>query len=113
VPVQLNTEATELHLSDVDVLSLSRGSSAPWTRGRCACSRGALLSLCLREFCVSSILRLLQAARQIDQMLMFIKQEADEKANEIAMSADEVRAPILHPCTRSRISHAIFVTEEG
>ena len=33
----------------------------------------------------------LQVERQIDQMVKFIKQEADEKANEIAVSAEEVR----------------------
>lgn len=32
----------------------------------------------------------LQVERQIDQMVKFIKQEADEKANEIAVSAEEV-----------------------
>ena len=34
---------------------------------------------------------LLQVSRQIEQMVMFIKQEAEEKANEIRMSAEEVR----------------------
>ena len=32
-----------------------------------------------------------QVNRQIEQMVMFIKQEAEEKANEIRMSAEEVR----------------------
>jgi vacuolar-type H+-ATPase subunit E/Vma4 len=34
----------------------------------------------------------LQVHRQIEQMVMFIKQEAEEKANEIHMSAEEVRS---------------------
>lgn len=33
----------------------------------------------------------LQVERQIDQMVRFIKQEAEEKANEINVSAEEVR----------------------
>ena len=33
----------------------------------------------------------MQVHRQIEQMVMFIKQEAEEKANEIRMSAEEVR----------------------
>ena len=33
----------------------------------------------------------LQVERQIDQMVKFIKQEAEEKANEISVSAEEVR----------------------
>ena len=32
----------------------------------------------------------LQVERQIDQMVKFIKQEAEEKANEISVSAEEV-----------------------
>jgi hypothetical protein len=32
----------------------------------------------------------LQVERQIDQMVSFIKQEAEEKANEISVSAEEV-----------------------
>ncbi len=32
-----------------------------------------------------------EVERQIDQMVRFIKQEAQEKANEIAVSAEEVR----------------------
>lgn len=32
----------------------------------------------------------LQVERQIDQMVRFIKQEAEEKANEISVSAEEV-----------------------
>ncbi len=32
-----------------------------------------------------------QVERQIDQMVKFIKQEAEEKANEISVSAEEVR----------------------
>ncbi len=32
----------------------------------------------------------LQVERQIDQMVRFIKQEAEEKANEINVSAEEV-----------------------
>jgi V-type H+-transporting ATPase subunit E len=31
-----------------------------------------------------------QVERQIDQMVRFIKQEAEEKANEISVSAEEV-----------------------
>ena len=31
-----------------------------------------------------------QVERQIDQMVKFIKQEAEEKANEISVSAEEV-----------------------
>lgn len=38
-----------------------------------------------------SMRRCVQVQRQIEQMVMFIKQEADEKANEISMSAEEVR----------------------
>lgn len=34
-----------------------------------------------------------QANKQIEQMVMFIKQEAEEKANEISMSAEEVWHP--------------------
>ncbi len=34
--------------------------------------------------------RLSQVERQIDQMVKFIKQEAEEKANEISVSAEEV-----------------------
>lgn len=37
-----------------------------------------------------------QVERQIDQMVKFIKQEADEKANEIAVSAEEVRGHCSH-----------------
>ena len=33
---------------------------------------------------------LLQVEKQIDQMVRFIKQEAEEKANEIGVSAEEV-----------------------
>ena len=33
---------------------------------------------------------MLQVERQIDQMVKFIKQEAEEKANEIFVSAEEV-----------------------
>ena len=33
-----------------------------------------------------------QANKQIEQMVMFIKQEAEEKANEITMSAEEVKS---------------------
>ena len=33
---------------------------------------------------------MLQVERQIDQMVKFIKQEAEEKANEISVSAEEV-----------------------
>lgn len=32
-----------------------------------------------------------EVERQIDQMVRFIKQEAEEKANEIAVSAEEAR----------------------
>jgi V-type H+-transporting ATPase subunit E len=32
-----------------------------------------------------------EVERQIDQMVRFIKQEAQEKANEIGVSAEEVR----------------------
>lgn len=32
-----------------------------------------------------------QVERQIEQMVRFIKQEAEEKANEIRVSAEEVR----------------------
>lgn len=35
----------------------------------------------------------LQVERQIEQMVRFIKQEAEEKANEIKVSAEEVRGP--------------------
>ncbi len=33
----------------------------------------------------------MQVERQVDQMVRFIKQEAEEKANEIMVSAEEVR----------------------
>jgi hypothetical protein len=40
-----------------------------------------------------------QVERQIEQMCQFVKQEAEEKANEIKISAEEVRifegAPIV------------------
>jgi hypothetical protein len=47
-----------------------------------------------------------EVERQIDQMVRFIKQEAEEKANEIAVSAEEVRptlrqsvcTPCATPC---------------
>ena len=47
-----------------------------------------------------------EVERQIDQMVRFIKQEAQEKANEIAVSAEEVHAipaQIMHGavCARS------------
>lgn len=39
---------------------------------------------------------MLQVERQIDQMVKFIKQEAEEKANEISVSAEEVhRSAVL------------------
>lgn len=38
---------------------------------------------CMNKLC-------LQVERQIDQMVSFIKQEAEEKANEISVSAEEV-----------------------
>jgi hypothetical protein len=45
-----------------------------------------------------------QVHRQIDQMVMFIKQEAEEKANEIRMSAEEVRrVRLLLPSSPCRI----------
>lgn len=37
----------------------------------------------------------MQVERQIDQMVKFIKQEAEEKANEISVSAEEVRSSSL------------------
>jgi hypothetical protein len=36
-----------------------------------------------------------EVGRQITQMVQFIKQEAEEKANEIAVAAEEARA---QPC---------------
>lgn len=36
-----------------------------------------------------------QVERQIDQMVKFIKQEAEEKANEISVSAEEVHSNLL------------------
>ncbi len=47
-----------------------------------------------------------EVERQIDQMVRFIKQEAEEKASEIAVSAEEVRptlrqsvcTPCAMPC---------------
>lgn len=46
----------------------------------------------------------LQVERQIEQMVRFIKQEAEEKANEIRVSAEEVRAaqPASPPVRRSK-----------
>ena len=42
----------------------------------------------------------LQVERQIDQMVKFIKQEAEEKANEISVSAEEVRcSAVMRPIT--------------
>jgi V-type H+-transporting ATPase subunit E len=43
-----------------------------------------------------------QVERQIEQMVRFIKQEAEEKANEIKVSAEEVRAYALAAERRSR-----------
>ena len=45
----------------------------------------------------------MQVQRQIDQMVMFIKQEAEEKANEISMSAEEVRCG---PCLQDGAAFA-------
>ena len=39
-----------------------------------------------------------EVERQIDQMVRFIKQEAQEKGNEIAVSAEEVWHAPLQPC---------------
>lgn len=39
---------------------------------------------------LANIVHDLQVERQIDQMVKFIKQEAEEKANEISVSAEEV-----------------------
>jgi hypothetical protein len=39
-----------------------------------------------------------EVERQIDQMVRFIKQEAEEKANEIAVSAEEVRPTCDRVC---------------
>ena len=39
-----------------------------------------------------------EVERQIDQMVRFIKQEAQEKANEIAVSAEEVYHSLLQLC---------------
>lgn len=47
----------------------------------------------------------LQVERQIDQMVKFIKQEADEKANEIAVSAEEVTRDSNH------LMHAISMLQ--
>ena len=44
----------------------------------------------MREHAQVSPAVLLQVERQIDQMVKFIKQEAEEKANEISVSAEEV-----------------------
>jgi len=55
----------------------------------------------------------LQVERQIEQMVRFIKQEAEEKANEIKVSAEEVRGPGVwaarvwydaHPCMKDQTS---------
>lgn len=37
----------------------------------------------------------MQVERQIDQMVRFIKQEAEEKANEIKVSSEEVSTAVL------------------
>lgn len=37
----------------------------------------------------------MQVERQIDQMVKFIKQEAEEKANEISVSAEEVGSDVV------------------
>jgi len=46
-----------------------------------------------------------EVERQIDQMVRFIKQEAQEKANEIAVSAEEV------PHARSAAMHCASVPD--
>ena len=57
---------------------------------RSAIALGSLHQLLSRNHSSLSVLLCLQVERQIDQMVKFIKQEADEKANEIAVSAEEV-----------------------
>ena len=48
----------------------------------------------------------MQVERQIDQMVKFIKQEAEEKANEISVSAEEVGCCVTRSTRRShRTTH--------
>lgn len=52
-------------------------------------SRLSFLALLYMTQHLSALPRV-QVERQIDQMVRFIKQEAEEKANEISVSAEEV-----------------------
>lgn len=47
-----------------------------------------------------------QVGKQISQMVRFIKQEAEEKANEIAISAEEV-CIVQHMQCRTACVHAV------
>lgn len=49
-----------------------------------------------------------QVERQIEQMVRFIKQEAEEKSNEIRVSAEEVSSPHQQV---SRCSPPVHVTD--
>jgi hypothetical protein len=46
-------------------------------------------------------------SKQIQQMVRFIRQEAEEKASEISVSAEEVSFPFLRfPCTSPELLEA-------
>ena len=65
--------------------ALVRPFSRPRGKGRRSGGEGRL--------CAVAAMNDAEVNRQIQQMVKFIKQEADEKASEIAVSAEEVRAP--------------------
>lgn len=63
-------------------------------RVTCSEKRDRLIDLLRFDSKLSATMNDADVGKQIQQMVRFIRQEAEEKANEIAVSAEEVRPPI-------------------